>query len=315
MRSFLRPDVLLTALLLAGLPVLFPNAYWFDVAIRIGLAAVAAIGLNVLMGFAGQISIGHAALVGGAAYLTAILSAAFHWPPLLSVLAATAAATLAGYLLAKPMLRLHGHALTIATLGLGIVLNIVLVNETKWTGGPDGMPVPPLTVGTWSIDSDIKWYALVALVLLLAIVSSLNLFGSPAGRALRALNGSEIAAKVSGVDTDAMKVRAFAVSALFAGIAGTLIAHYSGFITPDMSSFIHSVELATMVVVGGRGSTYGAVLGAALITSLPQLLGGFADYEMVLAGLILMGTMIFLRKGIVPSLHSAWRSRRPARGG
>jgi branched-chain amino acid transport system permease protein len=302
MKRFLHPVILVTVLLLALLPMVLPNSYIIDIAIRIGLAAITAIGLNLLMGFAGQVSIGHAAFVAMGAYASGIATARFGWPPLVALLVAAVGVALVAWLIAKPFLRLKGHSLTMATLGLGIIVNMVLINEGAWTGGPDGMPVGPLQVGDWTLEGEYRWYALVAVVLVLAMVVSLNLFASPAGRALRALNGSEVAAKVMGVDVGAFKVRVFVASAVFASVAGSLTAHYSGFITPTLASFIHSVELATMVVVGGMASTVGAVLGAVLLVMLPQLLGGLQGYEMVLFGLILMLTMIFMPLGLVPSL-------------
>lgn len=302
MKTLLRPSVLVTIALLALLPLTLRNNYLLDIAIRVGLSAIAVIGLNLLMGFAGQVSIGHAAFVAVGAYGTGILSAHFGWSPLLSIPVAAIGAAILGWLIGKPILRLRGHSLTMATLGLGVIVNIVLVNEVKWTGGPDGMQVPPLVIGSFTLQKIGHWYALVSVLLVLAIICSLNLFESPAGRALRGLNGSEIAARVMGVDVPAFKVRVFVLSAVFSAVAGSLVAHYLAFVSPSMSAFTHSVELATMVVLGGMASTYGAVLGAALLTVLPQLLGGLEDYEMVIFGLILMLTMIFLPRGLVPSL-------------
>jgi branched-chain amino acid transport system permease protein len=309
MMHFRYGDLLVTLALLIALPMVLPNAYWFDVAIRMGLAAIAVIGLNILMGFAGQLSIGHAALIATSAYTSAILVARYGLPSALAVVIATAGVTLISYGLARPMLRLRGFALAIGTLGLGIIVQIILVNEVAWTGGPDGMVVAPLQLGPWTVSGERQWYVLVAFLLFLAIVSSLNLFGSPAGRALRALNGSEIAAQVAGVDTSIMKIRAFTAAGFFAALTGALTAHYSGFVTPDLSAFMRSVELATMVVVGGRGSTYGVVLAAVLLTMLPQALGGTGEYEMIVFGLIIMLTVIFLPQGIVPTLAAALRGK------
>ena len=189
---------------------LLPDPYWFDIAIRVQLVAVAAIGLNVLLGFAGQISVGHAALLASAAYISAIASTAWQLPVPIAIGLAVVAVTVFSWLLAKPLLRLHGHALTIATLGLGMIVQLILINESKLSGGPEGMIVPPLSVGGWVVDTPRQWYLLASVVLVLAVAFSLNLFKSPAGRALRALNGSEIAARASGVDAASMKVRAFA---------------------------------------------------------------------------------------------------------
>jgi branched-chain amino acid transport system permease protein len=310
MKALPRRDLLIVLAILTVLPFALPNAYWYDVAIRIGLAGIAVIGLNVLVGFSGQLSIGHAALVAASAYTTAILSAHYSLPSAVSVLAATAAVTIGCFVFARPMLRLRGFALAIGTLGLGLITQIVLVNEVAWTGGPDGMVVGPLQIGTLIVSGEREWYVLVAVLLFIAIVSSLNLFGSPAGRALRALNASETAAEVAGIDTAFMKVRAFAVAGLFAGLAGALTAHYSGFVTPDMSAFMRSVELATMVVLGGRGSTYGVVLGAALLTVLPQALGGAGELEMIAFGLILSLSMIFLPQGIAPTIVAMFGTKR-----
>jgi branched-chain amino acid transport system permease protein len=189
-----------------------------------------------------------------------------------------------------------------ATLGMGVIVSIVVATEDRWTGGPDGMPVPPLAIFGATLTGEGPWYWLVGALLAAAVWLSLNLIDSPAGRALRALSGSEIAAEVSGIDSARQKVQVFVISAVFAAIAGALTAHYSGFITPSKATFFHSIELVTMVVLGGMASTFGAVLGAAVLTTLPQLLTAFKEYEMVVLGAIMMGTMIFMPKGLVPSL-------------
>jgi branched-chain amino acid transport system permease protein len=147
-------------------------------------------------------------------------------------------------------------------------------------------------------------------LLLISVWLALNLVDSPVGRALRSVHGSEVAASVAGVDVISYKVLIFVVSAVLASLAGSLFAHFAGFITPDEAGFIHSIELVTMVVLGGMASTYGAIVGAAILTILPQLLTVFHDFEMLVFGAILMGTMIFMRKGLVPSLAALaarWR--------
>lgn len=291
-----------TAVVMIALPLVLPNNYALDIATRIGLIGLAVIGLNFLMGFSGQISIGHAAFFAIGAYGTAIATARLGWTSLAAMAAAALASGLLSWLIAKPILRLRGHSLTMATLGLGVIVNIVLINEVAWTGGPDGIPVPPLALGGITITKITHWYAIAAVLLFGAVVLSLNLFDSPAGRALRGLHGSEFAARVAGVDVAVFKSRAFVASAVFATVSGSLTAQYLGFISPSVASFTHSVELATMVVLGGMSSTYGAILGAALLTVLPQLLGGLHGYESILFGLVLMLTMIFLPRGLVPSL-------------
>lgn len=310
MRFPVRPSLCVLAVVLAVLPLALTNNFLMDLAVRIGLAAIAAIGLNLLMGFAGQVSIGHAAFVAIGAYGVGILTSKLNWSPLAAMAAAVLGAAVVAYLIARPILRLRGHSLTMATLGLGIIVNMVLINEVQWTGGPDGMPVEPLAVFGHAVEGMATWYALVAVLLFIAVLLSLNLYSSPAGRALRGLHGSEVAARATGVDVVSYKVRAFVASAVFTSLAGCLTAHYLGFITPSLSGFTYSVELATMVVLGGMASTFGAVLGAALLTVLPQALGGLHEYEMMCFGLILMLTMIFLPKGLVPTLAEALHRRK-----
>jgi branched-chain amino acid transport system permease protein len=287
---------------IALLPLALTNNYFYEVAILVGLNAIVCVGLNLLIGYAGQISLGHAGFFGLGAYGSAILTGRFGWPPLAALPVATLAVALLAYLIGRPILRLRGHYLAMATLGMGVIVSIVVATEDRWTGGPDGMPVPPLAIFGATLTGEGPWYWLVGALLAAAVWLSLNLIDSPAGRALRALSGSEIAAEVSGIDSARQKVQVFVISAVFAAIAGALTAHYSGFITPSKATFFHSIELVTMVVLGGMASTFGAVLGAAVLTTLPQLLTAFKEYEMVALGAIMMGTMIFMPKGLVPSL-------------
>ena len=189
-----------------------------------------------------------------------------------------------------------------ATLGLGIIINIVLRNESQYTGGPDGMPVMPLSVFGFEVMGDMMWYWIVATLLCISIWASLNLINSPFGRALRALHGSEVAAQVAGVKVARYKAIIFVMSAVFASLMGSVMAHYIGFVTPSVSDFPHSIELLTMVVVGGVASVYGSVVGAVLLTALPQALAHFEGWETVAYGAILVGCMIFVPKGVVPTL-------------
>lgn len=295
------------AVIIALLPLALPNNYYYDVAIRIGMNATVVVGLNLLIGYAGQISLGHAGFFGLGGYASAILTTRYGWPPLAAMLSGMAGVGVIAFVIARPILRLRGHYLAMATLGLGIIVFMVLGNESSWTGGNDGMNVPTFTLLGVTLASERTWYWVTGAVLLAAIALANNIVDSPVGRALRAVHGSEIAAQVAGVDTVRYKVRIFVVSAVFASAAGSMMAHYVGFITPQVSSFFHSIELVTMVVVGGMASTYGAVLGAAILTMLPQLLSGFEGYEMIVFGLILMLTVIFLPRGLLPTIAARLR--------
>lgn len=294
--------LLAMAAIIAVLPWLLPNNFFFNVAILIGLNAIVAVGLNLLVGYAGQISLGHAGFFGLGAYASAVLTARYGWPPPLAMLAGAVAVGLLAFLLARPILRLRGHYLAMATLGMGVIISIVLVQESKLTGGPDGMQVPPLHLFGADLYSDRVWYWIVGAVLLAAVWLALNLVDSPLGRALRGLHGSELAAEVMAIDTARTKTLAFVISAVFASVAGSLFAHYSGFVTPAEAQFLRSIQFVTMVVLGGMASTYGAVVGAAIVTLLPQALTVFHDYEQVTLGLALMLTMVFMPNGLVPSL-------------
>jgi branched-chain amino acid transport system permease protein len=294
--------IALLALVIALAPLAMANNYFYDVAILVGLNAIVCIGLNLLIGYAGQISLGHAGFFGLGAYGSALLASRYGWPPLAALVAATAGVALLAFVVGRPILRLHGHYLAMATLGLGIIVSIVISTEDRVTGGPDGMPVPPLALFGLVVQGERNWYWVVGGCLLLAVWLAQNLIESPIGRALRALHTSEIAAEVAGIDSARHKLMVFVVSAVFAAVAGGLTAYYAGFITPANASFLHSIELVTMVVFGGMASTFGAVVGAAILTVLPQALTQLKDYEMVVFGALMMFTMIFLPRGVVPTL-------------
>jgi branched-chain amino acid transport system permease protein len=297
------------ATVLALLPLVLPNAFYMDVAIRIAFNAVVVIGLNLLMGYTGQISLGHAGFYGLGAYASAALTTHFNWPPICALAAGAAATALLAWILARPILKLKGHTLAMATLGLGIIIAIVINNEQQWTGGPDGMAVPSFELFGKALAGEGAWYVVAACMLVVMTWLALNLIDSPVGRALQAIHGSEIAARVAGVDTTRFKVRVFVLSAVVASVAGSMSAHYIGFITPGMAGFFHSIELVTMVVVGGMASVFGSIIGAALLTVLPQLLQAFEGWEVVVFGVILMVTMIFLPRGLVPSVALRMRLR------
>ena len=297
------PQLGVLALVLALLPLGFPNNYFYEVAILVALNAIVCVGLNLLIGYAGQISLGHAAFYALGGYGSAIAAARWGWPVWASMPAAVLAVGALAWLVGRPTLRLKGHTLAMATLGLGVIVSIVLVNEDRFTGGPDGMAVPPLVIAGRTLQGEPVWYGIVAAALWLVVWLAGNLIDSPVGRALRALHGSEVAAETVGIDSAQWKLRVFVQSALIAATAGALTAHYAGFITPAKASFLHSVELVIMVVFGGMASIWGAVVGAAVLTLLPQFLTVLKDYEMMAFGAILIVTMVFFPRGIVPTLQ------------
>jgi branched-chain amino acid transport system permease protein len=302
-RRLIATAVIAAAILL--MPLVFPSAYYYRVAAQVFMFALAVVGLNLLMGFAGQVSLGHAGFLGIGAYAVAVLPTHLGIPAWLSLFAGAALSGLVAFAVGKPILRLKGHYLAVATLGFGLLVAIVLTNEAAWTGGPDGMAVPALTLFGWRPHGAAAWYWVGAAVFLGGFVLAQNLMNSPSGRALQAIHDSEIAASVLGIDVARKKLVVFVISAVYASVAGSLLAFSNGLVTPELAGFLRSIELVAMVVLGGMGSIIGSLVGAAVLVVLPQVLTVFHDYEQALLGLVLMGFMIFLRHGIVPSLANA----------
>ena len=293
--------LLVFAVIIAALPLVFPSGYYYRVAALVFVSGFAAIGLNVLMGQAGQVSLGHAGFFGIGGYAVAIGPAHLGIAPWAATpIGAVLSAALA-YVVGRPILRLKGHYLAIATLGFGMLVALVITTESRWTGGPDGMPVAKLVLFGWRPSGSVPWYWISGAVLLLGAWIALNLAETPTGRAFRALHDSEVAARVAGIDVARVKLQAFVVAAVYASLAGSLLAMMNGFINPDQAGFLHSVELVTMVVLGGLGSVAGAIVGAAVLVTLPQLLTVFQEYENVMLGLIIIVSMIFMRDGVVPT--------------
>ncbi len=288
----------------ALLPLLFPDNYFVTVVgVTIGFNVMLAVALNLFIGFAGQISLGHAAFFGMGAYASAILTTRYGWSPWPAMGVGLVIVYVVALLISRPILKLKGHYLAMATLGFGIIVNIIMVEAVDWTGGPDGMSgIPGLELFGWAVDSDLRWYAVMAVVMLATVLLSLNIIDSRAGRALRAVHGSEVAAQTLGVDTARVKSQVFVLSACLASLAGSLFAHQQNFISPVSFNFFFSIEVVTMVVLGGLASTYGAVFGAIVLTLLPQVLVVFEDYEVLILGTILMSIMIFLPQGLFVGL-------------
>jgi len=295
--------LVILALLVALPPLVFPSSFYYRVGAIVWILAIASIGLNLLMGYAGQVSLGHAGFIGIGAYAVAILPQRFGLHGLVAMAVGAAVSALLAYLAGRPILRLRGHYLAVATLGFGILIAMVFTNEAAWTGGPDGMRVPRMELFGWAVRGSDTWYWIGGGAMIIAAWLALNLIDSPTGRALRAIHDSEVAAKVVGVDVSSYKLTVFVISAVYASLAGSFLALFDGHITPDAAGFLRSVELVTMVVIGGMGSIVGSVIGTAVIVVLPQTLTFLSDYKHLMIGAFIMLFMIFLRSGIVPTLR------------
>lgn len=307
---------LLFAVLIIVAPLVFKGGYLMNVLVFVGINTMLAVALNLLLGYAGQISLGHAGFFGIGAYLSGILTTTYSWNPWLAMpLAALVVGTLAG-LIGFPILKLKGHYLAMATLGLGIIIYIVFNETVDLTGGPSGFSgIPNLAVGSFVFDSDIKNYYLTWTFTLAVMLFSVNLAGSRVGRALRSVHDSEVAARVMGVNARLLKVQVFALSAVISSLAGSLYAHTMTFVSPASFGFNFSVELLTMVVIGGLGSVYGSFLGAALLTLLPEFLRGAQDYDIVIYGGLLMIMVMFMPGGLVRGVPDFFRRMTKTREG
>jgi len=296
------------ALCMAILPIFFPSSYYLRVGAMVYVNAFAVIGIVVLTGYVGQISLGHAGFIGIGAYSCALLPPHFGIPVAAAALVGALLSGILAWLVGQPVLRLKGYYLSVATLGLGILVSMVLANETQITGGPDGMAVADLGMRQWlgrlgwRMNNAQFWYGASALALLAGAWVALNLRDSATGRALRALHGSEVAARTVGIDVAQLKLQGFVISAIYASLAGSLLAMQNKFVTPEVASFMHSIEIVTMAVLGGAASVLGGIFGAAILTILPQTLTFLQEYEQIMLGLIMVLIMIGMREGLLPGL-------------
>ncbi len=287
------------AVVLMLVPLALTNDFYYEVAIIALFNAMIAVGLNLLMGYAGQISLAHGAFAGLGGYLSAILVGTYGLDPLFAIAVSMGIMAAFAYLIARPILRLSGHYLAMATLGVGVIVSIALTNEEEFTGGTDGMSVEGFSLLGYPLDQGWQWYLLASVLLLGLMALSHNLIRSPLGRILRSLHDSEKAASSVGVDIARYKSRIFVLSVLIATLAGSLYAFFAGFISPQEAGFGRSIELVVMVVLGGMGRLYGAVIGAVILTLLPQFLASFEEYQTLIYGMIIIGVMVFMPRGIV----------------
>ena len=274
------------------------TAYYLDVLIFVAIHSVLAIGLALLIGFAGQISLGHAAFYGIGAYSSGLLTTRLGCSPWLAIAIGAIIAGLVAYIIGVPSLRLHGHYLAMATLGTGVIVS-VFFNEAVWlTGGPSGFgDIPTLRLFGREL-TDISYYYLCWTVTIGILIISLNIINSRIGRALRAIRDSELAAASSGVNASKIKVQIFVLSAIYGSIGGSLYAHFVTFINPPPFDVFFSVKLLMMVCVGGMQSLWGAIAGAALLTLLPEWLTFLQDFDVLAYGHLLLVIIVFFPEGL-----------------
>jgi branched-chain amino acid transport system permease protein len=271
-------------------------------------------GLNIFMGYAGQVSFGHNAFAAISGYTSAVLTANHGWEPLpaaaLGLSGALACALIVGY----PTLRLRGHYLAMATLAIGLIVYEVAVQWGSVTQGYMGISgIPPLGIGRWTVTSDRALLVLLILSAALAVLAAAGIRRSRLGRAFVAIAGSEDAARALGIDVAYYKLIAFLISAFYAGVAGSLFVHAVGFVSPEVYG-LHMVVLAfTMLYVGGIGTVAGSALGALAIALLPETIRTLSDYQDLAYGAVLILILIYAPGGLA-SLSQFWSLKRRTEG-
>ncbi|HVZ52014.1 MAG TPA: branched-chain amino acid ABC transporter permease [Pseudolabrys sp.] len=312
MRRFIKSPFLLViavGIVVLALPLFLPSNFYLRVVALVYINALAVLGLNLLMGFAGQVSLGHAGFFGIGAYAVALGPTYLGLPVWASLIGGTAFSALLAFLVGRPILRLSGYYLAIATLGMGVLISMVVSNESDITGGPNGMEVPRLVLFGWRATGPLTWYWIAGVSLVIGVWVMVNLIESPTGRAFRAIHDSEIAARVLGVQVARYKLLAFVLSAVFASVGGSYFALFDGFVTPNTTSFLLSIEFVVMAVLGGLGSILGSIVGAAILVILPQFLTVFHAFEHIVLGVIIIVFLVFLPSGLLPSLAPLFRRR------
>lgn len=294
-----------TALLIGFFPWLVKPfkaiSHYIDVMVFAGIFCLVSIGLSMLMGYAGQLSLAQAAFFGIGAYTSGILTSHFGLNPWLVMPIGMLFAAAVAWLLGIPALRLKGHYLAMATLGFGVIVNIILNEEVNWTGGPSGMAdIPGLSLAGTKITSEIAYYYLVWSTVFIVLLFCFLVLHSRVGRALRAIHEEEMAAEAMGVPTARLKVQVFVLSAVLAALAGSFYTHYVTFLNPGSFNLMWSMRFMLMVMVGGMQSLWGAILGTVLMTFVGnEWLQVFADFEILVYGAILLVIALFLPKGLV----------------
>lgn len=297
-------------MLICILPYLFSlsskTAYYTDVMVFVAIHSIICAGLSMLLGYTGQISLGQAAFYGIGAYASGILTTQVQLNPWLAMAAGAAIAALLAVIIGVPSLKLKGHYLAMATLGFGMIAYIFLNECVVLTGGPSGFgTIPPLSIAHLEISSTITFYYFSWFVAVAVLAISLNIVNSRPGRALKAIHGSERAAAAMGIDIARAKVEIFVVSGIFGAVAGSLYAHFVTFINPPPFNVFFSLKVLMMVAIGGIGSIWGAFLGAALLTFLPEWLSSLQDFDVLAYGVILLLIVMYCPEGIVGLLAKA----------
>ncbi|MGI9335951.1 MAG: branched-chain amino acid ABC transporter permease [Gammaproteobacteria bacterium] len=279
---------------------LFGGNYLITTLIVIALHAMAALGLSLLMGYTGQISLGHAAFYGTGAYGSALIALHIGASPWIAMVAAAAIVGTIGWGLGWLIFRLRGHHLAMATLGFGVIVHVALVELHGLTGGPNGLTgIPPFRLLGKDLFLDKDIFPLAWAACLVALVVCENLIRSPLGLRMRAVGANERAAASIGLDPGATKRWVLALSAVLAALAGSIYGHYIGYLSPNPFSVVFSIKLLLMVAVGGFANIWGVLFGVAFITIAGEILRPLGYYDVIVFGALLVAVMIFFPQGLL----------------
>ncbi len=291
---------LLVVILSCTVPLLIRNEYHIEIFIQMCIFIIVALGLNLLTGYTGQLSIGHAAFCAIGGYLSGWLSIHLHLPFLAAFVLSSVLTGVVGYLIGFAVLTTRGPYLAMITIGLGEIIRLLIVNTPSITGGPMGMtriPLPTLFSFSFSTTRSKAYLAMAAIYL--CIFFTRRIMSSKVGRAFLAIRENEDAAGAMGINTHLYKTLSFGLSTLIAGMAGSLYAHIYTVLSPEIFNLDLSVQFLTMVVIGGMGTVMGPIIGSIFLVLLPELLRGLAKYQMLIYGVMLMLCMSFIPYGLM----------------
>lgn len=263
-------------LLMAVFPFLV-DTYFIYLANMTGIFAIGALGLNILTGAGGLISLGHAGFVAIGAYASGILVTKAGLPFIVALPLSGLIAAFFGFIIGLPALRLKGLYLAMITMGFVFVVEYLILEFPSLTGGGEGLSVPPIQIGPLVVDTDMDYYFLTMPILVILCYFTKNILRTPFGRALISIRDRDIAAEVTGVHLAKYKVQAFMLSAFFAGVSGSIYGHYMSLISPDYFGFALSIDFIVIIIIGGLGTVLGTIFGSIFITIVPELLRLFGD--------------------------------------
>lgn len=292
--------------------VALKSSYFNQIAITTMIFVILSASLNLITGSAGLLSLGHAAFFGVGAYAAALLGTKFGWPFWLTLPAAAAAAALVGAVVAVPTMRLTSIYFAVATLGIGEMIYVTMLNWVGLTRGPMGIRSIP-SIRLFGLEGMVLNLVVTAAVMLAALWVVHRIVHSYYGNAMRALREDDACADAMGIDVGRLKLQAFGVACALAGAAGALFAHTTGYISPESFRFGESILVLSMIVVGGLGSLYGSVIGAVLLSVLPELLRDLGHWRMIAVGLVLFVSILFLPRGLVGEVSAIDLIRRQIR--